>query len=93
MPGRGELPYPDSPGHDDGFPQGWFPTRGWDGDAGDAVWDGGLDHSIRRVGGKAEHRTQSKCCQGNRQEPNTQGLLCGTVTRQIWRVLLFKYNV
>lgn len=40
-----------------------------------------------------KHRTQSKRCQGNRQEPNRQGLLCSGVTRQIWRVLLFRYNV
>lgn len=93
MPGREELPYPGSPGHDDGSPWGWFPTWGWDGDVGDAMRDEGLDHSIHRVGGKVEHRTQSKCYQGNRQERNTRGLLCGSVTRQIWRVLLFKYNV
>lgn len=41
MPGRGELPYPGSPGHHDGFPWGWFPTRGWDGDAG---WGSGPRH-------------------------------------------------
>lgn len=50
-------------------------------------------HSIHRAGGDVKHRTQSKRCRGNRQEPNSQGLLCSGITRQIWRVLLFKYNV
>lgn len=63
-----------------GLHGGWFPTQRWDGDAGDAGWDGGLDHGIRRVGGKAEHGTQGNRCQGNGQEPNTRGLLCGSVT-------------